>query len=39
MTTMRRPHKLLFVLSIDETEALLETAHALAADPSVGLYR
>jgi integrase/recombinase XerD len=27
------------VLSIDETEALLETARRLAADPSVGLYR
>ncbi|GEO16137.1 tyrosine recombinase [Microvirga aerophila] len=39
MTTMKRPRKLPFVLSVDETEALLETAHALAADPSVGLYR
>jgi integrase/recombinase XerD len=39
MTTMKRPRKLPFVLSIDETEALLETAHRLAADPSVGLYR
>jgi integrase/recombinase XerD len=39
MTSMRRPRKLPFVLSIDETEALLETAHTLAADPSVGLYR
>lgn len=39
MSTMRRPRKLPFVLSIAETEALLEAAHALAADPSVGLYR
>lgn len=39
MSSMRRSRKLPFVLSIDETEALLETAHALAADPSVGLYR
>ena len=36
---MRRPRKLPFVLSVSETEALLETAHRLAADPSVGLYR
>jgi integrase/recombinase XerD len=36
---MRRPRKLPFVLSIAETEALLETAHRLATDPSVGLYR
>ncbi|MFC5086694.1 tyrosine recombinase [Microvirga arabica] len=36
---MKRPRKLPFVLSIAETEALLETAHRLAADPSVGLYR
>ncbi|MGF9757536.1 tyrosine-type recombinase/integrase [Microvirga sp. 0TCS3.31] len=36
---MRRARKLPFVLSISETEALLETAHTLAADPSVGLYR
>src|ERR671912_1623648 len=36
---MRRPRKLPFVLSIDETEALLEMAHTLAADASVGLYR
>ncbi|MFC5486371.1 site-specific integrase [Microvirga aerilata] len=35
MLAMKRP----FVLSIAETEALLETAHTLAADPSVGLYR
>ncbi len=35
MPAMKRP----FVLSVAETEALLETAHALAADPSVGLYR
>ncbi|MFD0466305.1 site-specific integrase [Microvirga aerilata] len=39
LSTMRRSRKLPFVLSIPETEALLETAHALAADPSVGLYR
>src|SRR5215213_7187829 len=39
LSTMRRPRKLPFVLSIAETEALLETAHKLAADPSVGLYR
>jgi len=39
MPAMRRPRKLPFVLSIEETEALLETAHTLAADPSVGLYR
>jgi integrase/recombinase XerD len=39
MPAMKRPRKLPFVLSIAETEALLETAHTLAADPSVGLYR
>jgi integrase/recombinase XerD len=39
LSTMRRPRKLPFVLSIAETEALLDTAHRLAADPSVGLYR
>jgi hypothetical protein len=39
LSKMRRSRKLPFVLSIAETEALLETAHALAADPSVGLYR
>lgn len=39
LSAMRRPRKLPFVLSIAETEALLETAHRLAADPSVGLYR
>ena len=39
LSTMRRPRKLPFVLSVAETEALLETAHTLAADPSVGLYR
>jgi integrase/recombinase XerD len=39
MPSMKRPRKLPFVLSIAETEALLETAHRLAADPSVGLYR
>src|SRR5919112_1182522 len=36
---MKQSRKLPFVLSIAETEALLETAHRLAADPSVGLYR
>ena len=39
LTAMRRSRKLPFVLSIAETETLLETAHRLAADPSVGLYR
>jgi integrase/recombinase XerD len=39
LSTMRRPRKLPFVLSIAETEALLETAHTLAADPSASLYR
>jgi integrase/recombinase XerD len=39
MPAVKRPRKLPIVLSIAETEALLETAHALAADPSVGLYR
>jgi integrase/recombinase XerD len=39
LSTMRRARKLPFVLSIAETEALLDTAHRLAADPSVGLYR
>ncbi|MGF9762237.1 tyrosine recombinase [Microvirga sp. 0TCS3.31] len=39
MPAMKRPRKLPFVLSFAETEALLETAHALAADLSVGLYR
>ena len=39
LSTMKRARKLPFVLSIAETEALLETAHRLAADPSVGLYR
>jgi integrase/recombinase XerD len=39
LSTMRRPRKLPFVRSVAETEALLETAHKLAADPSVGLYR
>ena len=39
MPAMKQPRKLPFVLSSAETEALLETAHALAADPSVGLYR
>src|SRR5918995_851467 len=36
---MRRVRKLPFVLSVTETEALLETAHRLAADATVGLYR
>jgi integrase/recombinase XerD len=39
LSSMRRSRKLPFVLSITETEALLETAHRLAADLSVGLYR
>jgi integrase/recombinase XerD len=39
LSSMRRSRKLPFVLSITETEALLETAHRLAAGPSVGLYR
>jgi integrase/recombinase XerD len=39
LSTMRQTRKLPFVLSITQTEALLETAHRLAADPSVGLYR
>ena len=39
LSTMKRARKLPFVLSIAETEALLETAHKAAADPSVGLYR
>ncbi|SCZ12645.1 tyrosine recombinase [Microvirga guangxiensis] len=39
MPAMRRPRKLPFVLSVADTEALLEAAHTLAADPSVGLYR
>jgi integrase/recombinase XerD len=39
LSSMRRSRKLPFVLSITETEALLETAHRLAADPSVGPYR
>ena len=39
LAAMKRSRKLPFVLSITETEALLETAHTLAADPSVGLYR
>jgi len=39
LSAMRQPRKLPFVLSVDETEALLDTAHKLAADPSVGLNR
>jgi len=39
LAAMKQSRKLPFVLSIAETEALLETAHRLAADPSVGLYR
>jgi integrase/recombinase XerD len=38
LAAMKRPRKLPVVLSMAETEALLETAHRLAADPSVGLY-
>src|SRR5215210_7625969 len=38
MPAMKRPKKLPFVLSVAETEALLETAHTLAADTAVGLY-
>jgi len=39
LSSLKRARKLPFVLSMAETEALLETAHRLAADPSVGLYR
>jgi integrase/recombinase XerD len=39
LSAMKQGRKLPFVLSIAETEALLETAHRLAADPAVGLYR
>jgi integrase/recombinase XerD len=39
LAAMKQSRKLPFVLSINETEALLETAHRLAADPSVGVYR
>ena len=39
LSAMKRSRKLPFVLSIAETEALLESAHTLAADPSLGLYR
>jgi integrase/recombinase XerD len=39
LSAMKHGRKLPFVLSIAETEALLETAHRQAADPSVGLYR
>jgi len=39
MSSMRQARKLPFVLSIAETEALLEMAHTLAVDQSVGLYR
>ena len=39
LSTMKQSRKLPFVLSSAETEALLEMAHRLAADPSVGLYR
>ena len=39
LSTMKRARKLPFVLSIAEMEALLETAHRLATNPSVGLYR
>ena len=36
LSSMRRPRKLPFVLSIAETEALLETAHRIAAIPQSG---
>jgi integrase/recombinase XerD len=39
LSSMRRARKLPFVLSVAETEVLLETAHRRAADPPVGLYR
>ena len=39
LSAMKQARKLPFVLSITATEALLETAHRLAVDPSVGLYR
>ncbi|WP_425493333.1 site-specific integrase [Microvirga zambiensis] len=39
LSTIKRARKLPFVLSIAETETLLETAHKAASDPSVGLYR
>jgi integrase/recombinase XerD len=39
LSAMKQPRKLPFVLSVAETEKLLETAHTLASDPSVGLYR
>ncbi len=39
LSAMKQSRKLPFVLSVGETETLLETAHRLAADPSVGLYR
>ena len=39
LSAMKQLRKLPFVLSMAETESLLETAQRLAADPSVGLYR
>lgn len=39
LPAMKQSRKLPFVLSIAATEALLETVHRLAADPSVGVYR
>lgn len=36
---LRRSRNVPFVLSIDETGRFLDTAHALAADGSLGLYR
>lgn len=39
LAPMRRPQKLPFVLTADETACLLDTAHRLAADATVGLYR
>ena len=39
LSAVTQLRKLPFVLSMAETESLLETAHRLAADPSVVLYR
>ena len=36
---MKRPERLPLVLTISEVDRLLETAHALARDDTVGLYR
>lgn len=38
LSAMTQLRKMPFVLSMAETESFLETAHRLAADPSVGLY-